>query len=337
MTPAVLFLIFNRPDTTARVFEAIRAARPGRLYVAADGPRAGRAGEAERCEEARRIATAVDWPCKVEVLFRDRNLGSRYAVFGAVTWFFEREVEGIILEDDVLPDATFFAYCADLLARYRDDARIMAICGGGYGDPDRFGRSSYAFARVFDPWGWASWRRAWEKNDGDFQGLEKFKRRLRSIGPRGFDCSEYWQRMFRKTKSGTFDAWDFPWMFSIFKADGLVAYPVTNLISNIGHRDDATHTLPSPDGVRSPLADKPTSPLSFPLSHPRCVRNNLDLEVDLYTRRLELTRMSPFGVLRLAAQRKIAYAREIVSPRIPAPVKARVRSWRARRVASASN
>src|SRR5688572_20906804 len=103
VTPPVLFLVFNRPDTTARAFEAIRSARPARLYVAADGPRVGRAGEAERCAEARRIATAADWPCEIRTLFRDRNLGCRLGVSTAIDWFFEHEQEGIILEDDCVP------------------------------------------------------------------------------------------------------------------------------------------------------------------------------------------------------------------------------------------
>jgi hypothetical protein len=337
MTAPVLFLIFNRPDTTARVFEAIRAARPSRLYVAADGPRADRPGEAERCAEARRIATAVDWPCELKVLFRNENLGCRRAVFGAISWFFDNEAEGIILEDDLLPDPTFFEYCDELLERYRDDPRIMAICGGGYGDAARFGKASYTFARSFDPWGWASWRRAWEMNDGDFQGLDSFTRHLGKIGPRGFDCAEYWARMFRKTQAGTFDTWDFPWMFSIFKVGGLVAYPASNLISNIGHRDDATHTRSRPGDARSPLADMPTSPLRFPLSHPRHVRNNPGFEVNLYTRRLELVRMSPLDVVRLAAHRKHAAARARVSHHVPAPLKAWLRSWRAKRVANLNN
>src|SRR5262245_56278428 len=126
----VLFLVFNRPDTTARVMEAIRAARPERLYVAADGPRENNAGEAEeRCAEVRQLATRVNWPCEVRTLFREHNLGCRKAVSSAITWFFEQEPEGIILEDDCLPSQSFFPFCAELLARFRDDERIMFITG----------------------------------------------------------------------------------------------------------------------------------------------------------------------------------------------------------------
>lgn len=338
MTPAILFLVFNRPDTTARVFEAIRAAQPARLYVAADGQRADRPGEAERCAEVRRIATAVDWPCELKVLFRDQNLGCGQAVHEAISWFFECEPEGIILEDDVLPDATFFDYCGELLKRYRNSERVMAVCGGGYGDAKCFGDSSYTFARAFDPWGWASWRRAWQKHDVDaLRDLDKSKRLLKRIGPRGFDCGVYWRGQFELTAHGFVDTWDYPWMFSIFKAGGLVAYPATNLISNLGFRDDATHTLPLANGKRSHNAERQTFAFNFPMSHPRHVRNNSRYEVDFYSRRLGLTRMSSIDVLLLAARRKIAAVRATASPHVPARLKAQLRLWRDRRAASTSN
>src|SRR5437660_281578 len=107
MRSATLFLVFNRPDTTSRVFETIRRARPPRLYVAADGPRSSRAGEQERCDAVRRIATSVDWPCELVTLFRKTNMGCKRAVSSAISWFFEHEEEGIVLEDDCLPDSTF--------------------------------------------------------------------------------------------------------------------------------------------------------------------------------------------------------------------------------------
>ncbi len=126
---AVLLLIFNRPETTELVFEAIRKSRPSRLYVAADGPREDREGEAERVAKARDIATAVDWPCEVKTLFRSRNLGCKYAVSTAIDWFFQHEEEGIILEDDVLPVEGFFYFCQAALNEYRDDPRVGFVAG----------------------------------------------------------------------------------------------------------------------------------------------------------------------------------------------------------------
>lgn len=109
-----------------------------RLYVAADGPRVDRAGEADRCAEVRRIATAVDWPCELRTLFHTKNLGCRGAVSGAITWFFEHEPEGIVLEDDCLPHPDFFPWCAAMLERYRDERRVMCVTGNEL--PVRHGR-----------------------------------------------------------------------------------------------------------------------------------------------------------------------------------------------------
>ena len=147
-----LFLVFNRPDTTARVFEALRAARPARLYVAADGPRPNREGEAARCDDVRRIATQVDWPCKVTTLFRDRNLGCRIGVSTAIDWFFEHEEEGIVLEDDCLPSTSFFPYCAELLARYRHDERVMCVSGDNFQLGREVTQYSYYFSRNIHCW-----------------------------------------------------------------------------------------------------------------------------------------------------------------------------------------
>lgn len=326
--PPILFLVFNRPDTTARVFDAIRAAQPTRLYIAADGPRADRPGEAERCAEVRRIATAVDWPCEVKTLFRDRNLGCRLGVGTAIDWFFEHEPEGIILEDDTLPDPTFFEYCAQLLERYRDDDRVMAVCGGGYGEARRFRGASYAFSRVFDPWGWASWRRAWEKHDDSFPGLDKFGPRFRSIGPTGFDCNAYWMKRFQNVRNGMVDSWAYPWIYTIFCVGGVVAYPSTNLISNLGYRDDATHTRPWADGYRSSLAEIPLQPMSSRLSHPWRVRCNRGFEIDFYARRLELERAT-------GTRRFIRSFWKMIAPRLPAVVERQLRGQYRSRLALA--
>ena len=152
----VLFLVFNRPDTTAQVFEAIRQAKPPRLYVASDGAREDKEGELEKVKQVREIVSQVDWNCEVKTLFRDKNLGCKIAVSSAIDWFFEQEEMGIILEDDCLPHPTFFRFCQELLERYRDDERIGMISGNNF----QFGRKctdySYYFSMYSHIWGWAS-------------------------------------------------------------------------------------------------------------------------------------------------------------------------------------
>ncbi len=154
--PPVLFLIFNRPETTRRVFDVIRRVQPKRLYIGADGPRSDQNGEVKLCHNARQIATAVDWPCQVKTLFRNSNLGCGLAVSSEMEWFFEHENEGIILEDDCLPSESFFPYCAELLDRYREDTRVMEI-GGNHLYDHRNTDYSYSFSNQSYIWGWATW------------------------------------------------------------------------------------------------------------------------------------------------------------------------------------
>jgi len=270
MISPVLFLVFNRPETTRRVFAAIRAARPPKLYVAADGPRPDRAGELRRCSEVRRIATSVDWPCEVSTLFRESNVGCKMAVSSAISWFFEREPQGIILEDDVLPMPSFFGYCDELLTRYRDDERVMMISGCNL-IADRFSvDESYFFARSCHIWGWASWRRAWRHFDiripawpawRDSGGLKKL-----AYGNRLFEF--YWRHKFNSCHGGGENAWDYQWTFACWLAGGLSAISAVNQVQNLGFGNDATHIW---RGTPEYVTACPPQPLGLPLIHPDAV------------------------------------------------------------------
>ena len=273
----VLFLVFNRPDTTQRVFDAIRAARPPRLYVAADGPRAGRAGEADRCEAVRRIATAVDWPCEVVTLMRPTNLGCKRAVSSAITWFFEREPEGIILEDDCLPDPSFFGYCDALLERYRDDDRIMCISGDNFVSAWWKPQDSYYFSTFNHIWGWASWRRAWRHYDVKMTGWQQSGAAavLDKTFAQSRPARSYWRAVFDKVASGGIDTWDYQWTFVCWRASGLTCLPRVNLISNIGFGADATHAV----SAEGKLANLPTEQLDLPLLHPDSIAIAHDADV----------------------------------------------------------
>lgn len=276
LNTAVLFLVFNRPDTTRQVFEAIRQARPPRLYIAADGPRPNRPGEAERCAEVRRIATNVDWPCEVKTLFRDENLGCKRAVSGGITWFFENEEQGIILEDDCLPHPDFFPFCEELLQRYADDERVWTITGCNFQDGQKRGEASYYFSKYNHVWGWASWRRAWKHYQGDipFWPTWRLSKEWMSWTPDKVE-RRYWDKVFDVVARDGIDTWDYPWTACVWYHRGLTATPNVNLISNIGFGVDATHTFASDDKN----ANRPTSGLGV-ITHPPEVRQ--DTEADRY-------------------------------------------------------
>lgn len=269
MRSPVLFMVFNRPDTTQRVFESIRAARPPRLYVAADGPRTGRAGEAERCEATRRVATAVDWPCELVTLFRAQNLGCKLAVSSAITWFFEHEPEGIVLEDDCLPDASFFPYCDSLLEHYRNDPRVMCVSGDNFVSDTWAPADSYYFSIYTHIWGWASWRRAWALYDVDMSDWKANDPRplLERKLPAEKQAQLHWRTIFDRVAAGKIDTWDYQWNYACWKHDGLTCLPKVNMISNIGFGADATHTV----SVESKHANLAVAAVTLPLEHPRDV------------------------------------------------------------------
>ena len=264
---AVLFLVFNRPDTTAQVFEAIRQAKPPRLYVAADGPRVNREGEAEQVTRVREIATAVDWTCEVKTLFREKNLGCKYAVSGAITWFFEQEEQGIILEDDCLPHPDFFTFCETLLYRYAEDERVSVITGNNFQNGQQRGDASYYFSKYNHCWGWASWRRAWEHYQGDLPFWPKWSASdtWQQHTPDKVE-QRYWEKIFERVRAGQIDSWAYPWTASVWHHGGLTATPNVNLVSNIGFGPDSTHTS-SPD---SPFAGMATNAIGE-VTHPAAI------------------------------------------------------------------
>ncbi|QJR30755.1 glycosyltransferase family A protein [Limnobacter profundi] len=263
----ILFLIFNRPDTTARVFDSIRKAKPSRLYIAADGPRDERAGEADLCEKTRGIAQAVDWPCEVKTLLRHKNLGCKKAVSGAIDWFFENELEGIILEDDCLPAPDFFRFCDALLEKYRDEPEVGSITGDNFISSTWTPEESYYFSKFSHIWGWATWRRAWKEYDVSMTDWPKLG--LPFLQTQVFEdnrkAAKYWSMVFDKVYLGDIDTWDYQWAFTCFKNNWLSCIPKSNLVTNIGFGPNATHTT----SAESKLANVSTGILDWPIKHPQ--------------------------------------------------------------------
>jgi hypothetical protein len=257
--------MFNRPQLTSRIFEEIRRARPSKLLVVADGPRADRPGEAARCAETRRIIEGVDWPCEVLTNYSETNLGCKRRVSSGLDWVFEEVEEAIILEDDCLPDPTFFRFCSELLEKYRDDQRIFHISGNHFRSTGEANPNSYYYSRYSFIWGWASWRRAWKHYDVEMK-LWPFIRQGKWIGTL-FDSEsavDSWTREFQNVYDGKVDTWDYQWALACWANGGLSIRPRGNLISNIGFTPDATHTT----DADNTSANIPTEPMEFPLRHP---------------------------------------------------------------------
>ncbi len=239
----VLFIIFNRPDTTKKVLEKIREIKPTRLFVVADGPRDNIEQDKYNVSQTRKLIDGIDWNCEVTKNYSEINLGCRNRVSSGINWFFEKVDMGIILEDDCLPNNSFFYFCEELLLKYKDQSNVMMISGNNFQDGNIRGDYSYYFSKYAHIWGWATWKRAWDRYDVNMESLNDFinNNGLRMIS-NSKHVQQYWLDYFRMTRDGQIDTWDYQWTYAIFRSAGLCVAPNVNLVSNIGFNNNATHT-----------------------------------------------------------------------------------------------
>lgn len=239
----VLLIVFNRPKETRAVFEAVRLARPKRLYVAADAPRKTKPGESIKCTETLSLFEQVDWPCEIVFKINEHNLGSHTSIPQAVDWFFDNEEEGIVLEDDCVPSVSFFRYCDELLERYRYDQRIMWINGSNVGYKRGDQEPQYLYSAYAISWGWASWRKAWAMFGPEYRqsppSAQVAAALRHGLGNSSLMTRLHWKYTFEYAYA--IKNWDFRWLLVMWAHRGLACTPTVNLISNIGFGIDGTH------------------------------------------------------------------------------------------------
>ena len=274
----IALIIFKRPDTTKQVFEAIRQAKPSKLFVIADGPRADRPGEAEKCAAARAVIDRVDWDCEVIKNYSDVNLGCGKRVASGLDWVFEQVEEAIILEDDCVPDPTFFQFCEELLEKYRYDSRVFTVSAQGFAKGYHREDYSYYFSRYTHSWGWATWKRSWQFFDLEMRHWKVIQeQKILNNVLEDHDAVKDWTNILEATYNKEIDTWDYQWMLSCWLQSGLSIHPISNLVSNIGFEGDATHLIDSKF-----LAMRCQS-ISFPLLHPPFIIR--DVKADRYLQR----------------------------------------------------
>lgn len=245
----ILLMIFNRPETSDKSFEVVRKMKPRQLFICADGPRKSRPDDNAKCEKARKIAERVDWPCELKTLFQKENLGCGLGSITGINWMFENVDRGIIMDDDCIPDPSFYYFCQELLEKYKDNPKIMHISGNNFQEGKKRGDASYYFSKYTHNWGWATWARAWKYNDFYMISPELQKH-----------------------------IWDKQWLNSVHRKGGLSILPNVNLVSNIGSGEDATHT----SGITE-YSNMPAQTMQFPLIHPKNIRR--DIGADYFTYR----------------------------------------------------
>ncbi|WP_417739558.1 glycosyltransferase family 2 protein [Rosistilla oblonga] len=270
-TPVALF-IFRRPDLTQRVFDAIAAAKPAQLLIVCDGARPDVEGEQSLVEQTQAVVANIDWPCQVHRRYASENLGCGRCISEGLQWVFETVEEAIILEDDCLPNPSFFTYCSEMLSRYRDNTSVMAVSGTNYFDQQRFSEDSYYFSKYFWCWGWASWSRAWKHYDRTMKDYSTFRSEILPELCESRAEFRFHAKNFDRVAAGRMDTWDYQCAYSFWRQRGLCIHPAKNLISNLGFRADGTHTGADVD-ADAWNAELPTHDLG-PLRHPAAVIRN---------------------------------------------------------------
>jgi len=245
-TSPILLILFNRWDTALQVLEAIGQAKPGTLYISADGPRTSRLGEDLKCLETKiKVLVAIDWECEVKTFFREENVGPKEAISSAISWMFEHEEQGIVLEHDCLPSNDFFKFCDQLLYKYKFDSRIWLISGSNFQSREtKWGDGSYYYSNLTNGWGWATWKRSWELYDKDLKkyNTDEVRTQLEKV----FNDKlivDRWEEIFNQTKGNQIDTWDYQATFTHLFNHSLNIVSNYNLVSNIGFGEFAENTL----------------------------------------------------------------------------------------------
>jgi hypothetical protein len=266
MKTPIAFFVFNRPDTTAKVFEAIRQARPTHLLLIADGARGNCIPDFDKCLSVRLIIDNVDWPCEVSKNYADTNLGCKQRMLSGLNWVFEQVEEAIILEDDCLPHPSFFPFCEELLTKYRYDTRVGIISGQNSLLGYRRNTDSYYFSQIPYIWGWATWRSRWEKYDFNMNHWPEARdgHWLQDIFKEN-SVATSWQSTFDHNYAGFFNAWDYQLTFTSLMNNWLNPTANVNLVTNIGFGEGATNT----SEAGSIFANLAAKEISFPLQHPQ--------------------------------------------------------------------
>jgi hypothetical protein len=275
----ILVIAFNRPDHLKVLIDRLREVSPTRLFIAIDGPRPDHSDDVKRVQACQVLVGSIDWDCDVHTLFRETNLGCGVGVSTAITWFFEHNDFGIILEDDIIPQLSFFPYCAELLGRYMNDDRVLAISGCNFVPPAFQSRPAdpYRFSRVPHIWGWATWRRSWKTYQLDIAGWPRKLPPHRLLSRSGWSVAgaAYWASTFELLARKQIDTWDGQLVLAGMAADRWTATSNVNLIRNIGFGSEATHTLVDRNELQ------PVGELSMPLPG---VRVAVDAKADKWTR-----------------------------------------------------
>jgi len=258
----VLLIAFNRPDLTRTVLSRITEAKPDILYVFADGPRLGHHEDIGKCERVREVICERESFINMKVRFQERNMGPLYSVKCALDWYFDQEEEGIIIEDDCLPELSFFHFCEELLSKYGPSENIFMVSGSNF-IPDFPMQASYIFSRLALIWGWATWKRSWKKFDASMKEWPNYVS-TKDLGYFGKKEKLVYSLINQQYLNPQLRTWGVLWRATFLVNKGLSIIPKRNLVRNMGfgHPDATYHK------EYHKVSEVPVEPIDFPLTHP---------------------------------------------------------------------
>ncbi len=270
----VLIIAFNRPHKIKKVIQALSAIKPKRVFISIDGAREGNSRDEANQQEILNIIKKIDWQSKVQVNRMKKNLGCKNAVSSAITWFFDQVESGIILEDDCIPNESFFKFAAEMLEKYKSTPQVMSIAGSSLVKNITV-ESSYYFSSTPICWGWATWKHAWKHFDVHMRDWPQFKKdKQLELHFNNTTVQEYWTKIFDKTHAGKIDTWDYQWVFAILRSNGICITPTKNLVTNVGFDQESTHTKLA----HIDHAYRQSVELEFPLKHPKSTIVDQDID-----------------------------------------------------------
>lgn len=291
-SPVVLF-IYMRSKNILVIISRLRQVRPVKIYIVADGPK--NQSEEAVCSKTRKLVEShIDWPCKISKVYANQNLGLKRRFESGLNFVYTNEEQAIILEDDCIPDPTFFRFCDEMLEKYKEDNRIMTISGNNFQGGKNKYHVSYYFSRYPHVWGWATWKRAWKLYDSNIPDWPKRRNtEWLKVLLGGLIISEFWKYIFDRLYSGKINTWDYQLTYASFKHNGLNIIPAVNLVTNLGYGSDSTNIK-----KYNKTIGIPTCAMQFPLVHPNRVETNesADSRID------NLVYLHPLGKLSLVVK-----------------------------------
>ena len=275
----ILLITFNRPDHVRQVLTEIRKQQPAQLFVCQDGAREGNQFDTKCVQEVRDVINElIDWPCELHTFYQKTNLGCGPGPAAGITWFFDQVEMGIVMEDDCLPHPDFFAYCEEMLNRYKDDQHVQFINATLYHDRWQC-PASYGYSRYMVTGAWAGWRSTWQEFDLDMHTWRPWQfRKLVKRLTKSTTEANWWYWKLKEIQADTQKKsyWDYQMQMALFRKEAITIHPAKNLISNIGFDAEGTHTL-SNDG----RGNREVFGI-LPLSHPAEITINHPMDVDCF-------------------------------------------------------